>query len=186
MPLIIFAVCACISAVIVAVAVLRVSKSQDMSSSATTIEKVSPAKKKTGKQTVKPSAENDGEKSGSAEGQTSSNKLDIGNGETYRKLNRYLTNFTELWQGVGDGSEIRPLNFSSEHPYDASKLTEQDKHDLAAMVYWHIVSNGIDKQMANVTRNVKLDDEVYGYGFTRESFDRQCMRLLGSRSPMPI
>lgn len=47
------------------------------------------------------------------------------------------------------------------------------------MVYWHIVSNGIDKQMANVTRNVKLDDEVYGYGFTRESFDRQCMRLLG-------
>lgn len=47
------------------------------------------------------------------------------------------------------------------------------------MVYWHIVSNGIDKQMANVTRNVKLDDEVHGYGFTRESFDRQCMRLLG-------
>lgn len=77
MPLIIFAVCAYISAVIVAVAVLRVSKSQDMSSSATTIEKVSPAKKK--KQAVKPSAENDGEKSGSAEGQTSSNKLDIGN-----------------------------------------------------------------------------------------------------------
>lgn len=79
MPLIIFAVCVYISAVIVAVAVLRVSKSQDMSSSATTIEKVSPAKKKTGKQAVKPSAENDGEKSGSAEGQTTSNKLDIGN-----------------------------------------------------------------------------------------------------------
>ena len=79
MPLIIFAVCAYISAVIVAVAVLRVSKSQDMSSSATTIEKVSLAKKKTGKQAVKPSAENDGETSGSAEGQTSSNKLDIGN-----------------------------------------------------------------------------------------------------------
>ena len=47
------------------------------------------------------------------------------------------------------------------------------------MVYWRIVSNGIDKQMANVTRNVKLDDEVYGYGFIRESLDRQCMRLLG-------